>query len=137
MGSLVSPTVANIYTEHLKEKAIGTAENLPRLWKWFVDEIFVMQHTEHKKNFLKHINNIESAIKLTVQDTQPDGSMPFLDILITLKYNGTLTTNVYRKPILMDQYSHSDSHHHIVAKCSVINTLVLRTNVVSFTIVTS
>ena len=39
------------------------------------------------------------------------------------EYDGTLITCVYRKPTLLDQYLHWDSHHHIRAKCSVINTL--------------
>ena len=55
MGFPVSPTVANIYMEHFKEKALTTAEDPPRLWKKIVDNIFVILCTEHKENFLKHI----------------------------------------------------------------------------------
>ena len=56
----------------------------------FVDNRFVVQDTEHKESFLQHINSIDSVIKLTVEDTWADGSMPFLDILVTSEPNKTL-----------------------------------------------
>ena len=84
---------------------------------------FVAQYPDHKEKFLVHINNIDSAIKHTVEDTQPDGFMPFLDKLVMLEHSGTLTTSVHRQPTYKDQYLHWDSHHHLGAKYSVINTL--------------
>ena len=35
MDSPVSPILANSYMEHFEEKALKTAQNAPRLWKWF------------------------------------------------------------------------------------------------------
>ena len=49
--------------------------------------------------------------------------MPFLDTLVTLRSDGSLSTTVYRKPTHTDLYLQWDSHHTIVAKYSEVNTL--------------
>ena len=52
-----------------------------------------------------------------------DGSMPFLDILITPTEDGSLKTSVFRKPTHTDLYLQWDSHHIIPSKYSVAGTL--------------
>ena len=69
MGSPVSPFVANIFMEDFEDTVLRTAQNPPGIWKRFVDDTSVVLYTEHKESFLQHINNIDSAIKLTVEDT--------------------------------------------------------------------
>ena len=61
------------------------------------------------------------------------GSLPFLDTLVTIQPDNTLSTSVYRKPTHTDQYLHWDSNHHITAKQSVYNTLAHRAKTVSST----
>ena len=50
MGSPVSPIVANIYVETFENRAISTALHLPRMWKRYVDDTFVIQPIHTKKN---------------------------------------------------------------------------------------
>ena len=115
MGSPVSSIVANLYIEVFKDRALRISQNPPRLWKRYVDDAFVIQQTKHKQNILQHIYSIDSAIKFTVEDTRPNGSMPFLDTLVIPEHNGTLCTRVNRKLTHMDHYLQWDSHHHIGA----------------------
>ena len=61
------------------------------------------------------------------------GSLPFLDTLVTIQPDSILSTSVYRKPTHTDQYLHWDSNHHITAKQSVYNTLTHRAKTVSST----
>ena len=91
-----------------------------------VNDTFVIWFTEQKEQFLQHINNTDNAIKYTVEDTRENGSVPFLDILVTPEHNGTLVTSVYSKATHTDQYLHWNSHHHIEDKYSIINTLTHR-----------
>ena len=49
--------------------------------------------------------------------------MPFLDILITPKQDGSLSTTVYRKPTHTDLYLQWDSHQTISSKYSVVGIL--------------
>ena len=88
-----------------------------------VDDTFDIQRTEHKENFLQHINSINQAIRFIEEGTQPDGSMPFLDTIITPEQNRTLSISVYRKHTQRNQYLQWDSHHHIATTYSVIGTL--------------
>ena len=41
--------------------------------------------TVQKQEFLDHINSVDPAIKFTVEGTQGNGAIPFLDTLITLQ----------------------------------------------------
>ena len=75
------------------------------------------------KEFLTHLNSVDNNIQFTTEEPRPDGSLPFLDILITPDKDGRLHTTVYRKPTHTDQYMHWDSHHPISSKYSVVGTL--------------
>ena len=87
---------------------------------------------EHSQELLQHINNQDPHIQFTVEPVQQD-SLPFLDTLITIQPDNTLSTTVYRKPTHTDQYLHWDSNHLITAKQSVFNTLAHRAKTVSST----
>ena len=43
MGSPVNPIVANIYMEAFEDRAINTALNPQRMWRRYMDNIFVIQ----------------------------------------------------------------------------------------------
>ena len=83
---------------------------------------FVIQQEEHKQNFLERINNVDPAIKFTVENNQQDGAIPFLDTIVKPEADNTLSLIVYRKPIHTDQYLQLNSHHNLAAKYSIIST---------------
>ena len=81
----------------------------------------------HKPNsFLQHLNSIHPNIKFTCEEVREDGSMPFLDILISPEEDGSLKTSVFRKPTHIDLYLQWDSHYPIPSKYSVAGTLYHR-----------
>ena len=89
MGSPLSPIIANIYMEEFETRALSTSPNPLTLWKRFVDDTFVVIQTAHKEEFFHHINSIEESIQVTPEDIQADGSLPFLDVLVTPQPDGT------------------------------------------------
>ena len=97
-----------------------------------MDDTFVINKAEHSQDLLQHINNQDPHIQFTVEPTQ-QGSLPFLDTLVTIQPDNTFSTSVYRKPTHTDQYLHWDSNHHITAKHSVFNTLAHMAKTVSST----
>ena len=93
------------------------------MWKRFVDDTCVIIKEAHKHEFLEHINSIDPHIQFTSEESKTDGSMPFLDMLITPTENGRLNATVYRKPTHTDMYWKWDSHHPLSTKYSVVGTL--------------
>ena len=105
----------------------------PSLWRRFVDDTFVIMKKSQKESFISHINSIDDKIQFTIEDSREDGSMPFLDTLVTPCSDGSLSTRVYRKPTHTDLYLQWDSHHTIAAKYSVVSTLHHRAKAVCST----
>ena len=75
---------------------------------------------------LERFNSIDPNIRFTAETTRANGSMPFLDTLVTPQSDGSLATTVYRKPTHTNQYLQWDSHHAIANKYSIISSLLHR-----------
>ena len=126
MGSPISPIVANMFMENFEIRALATSPCTPTLWKRFVDDTFTIIKKTHKEAFMEHLNSIHNNIQFTSKEPCEDGSIPFLDMLITADEEGRLKITVYRKPTHTDQYLHWDSHHAIPSKYRMIGTLFQR-----------
>jgi hypothetical protein len=74
---------------------------------------------------LDHQNGVHENIKFTME-TERDGHLPFLDIDIYRKPDGSLGRRVYHKPTHTNFYLHANSHHHPSNKQAVLSTLVHR-----------
>ena len=129
MGSPISPLIANIFMEEFEVKALQSFPHPHSLWFPFVDDTFVINKAEHSQDLLQHINSQDPHIQFTVEPTQ-QGSLPFLDTLVTIQPDNTFNTTVYMNPTHTDQYLCWDSNHHITAKQSVYNTLAHRAKTV-------
>ena len=92
------------------------------MWKRYIDDTFLVIKSAHKRSFLDHINSLDQCIQFTSEDSKTDGSMPFLNILVTPMQDGSLSTAVYRKPTHPDFYLQWDNHHTISSKYSVTGT---------------
>ena len=125
MGYPVSPVVANLYMEYFDQRALSTApipKALAEVCGWHIC------HPEGSllTGLLQHINSVDPAIQFTVETNKEDGAIPFLDTIVKPEANGNLSIIVYRNPTHRDQYLQWESHHHLSAKFSVINTLTHR-----------
>ena len=56
--------------------------------------------------------------------------MPFLDVLITPRKHGSLSTSVFRKPTHTDLYLQWNSHHTLTSKYTMIGTLQHRAKII-------
>jgi hypothetical protein len=99
MGSPPSPVIANFYMEVFKEMALDRAPHKPLCWFRYVDDTFVIwpHGTNRLKGLLDHLNGIHQNIQFTME-TERDGHLPFLDIDIYRRTDGSLGHRVYRKP---------------------------------------
>ena len=101
MVSPVSPIVKNLYMEFFEHRALTSKVNPPRLWRRYVDDTFVILQQSQKEEFLQHIDSVDPSILLTTEEAKQNGSMPFLDTLVTPKEDGTLTTSVIGSPLTL------------------------------------
>jgi hypothetical protein len=80
---------------------------------------------ETLQGFLQHLNGIHRNIKFT-KELEQNGTLPFLDVLVKKKMDGTLGHMVYRKTTNIDVYLHVDLEHHLEQKRAVLSTLTHR-----------
>ena len=59
-------------------------------------------------------------------EIKENNKLPFLDVLMSRKEDGSISHQVYRKKTHTDRYLHANSHHFPPQKVVVINTLVTR-----------
>jgi len=131
MGSPVSPIVADIFIEFLKQSAIASVpvECKPKLWKRYVDDILEVIKKHGEDGLTQHLNSVDDtgSIKFTAEQEQ-DEQIPFLDTLIVRKTDRRVKLLVYRKKTRTDQYLHFSSHHPLQHKLSVVRTLLDRSS---------
>ena len=127
MGSPASPITTILYMGYIEEKALREAQNQPRLWRRYVDDTLVVQQLQHNENLLTYYQH------RSIHQFHCRGHKPFLDTFDMLEPNRTVSITVYRKATHMGQYIHWDSHHHTVAKYSLIKTLCHRSKAVRST----
>ena len=82
------------------------------LWMTFLSS----NNSHHKQFFLDHINNIDPAIRFTVEGNQKNGSISFLDTSVKPEADISLSITVYCNPTHTDHYLQWDSHHNLSAK---------------------
>jgi hypothetical protein len=73
---------------------------------------------------LDYLNGLHN-IKFTME-IEKEGHLPFLDIDVYRKTNGSLGHKVYRKPTHTNLYLHHRSHNHTANKQSVLSSLIHR-----------
>ena len=98
MGSPLSPIVENLFMEKFEKEALDSYSLKPTKWKRYIDDTNVIwPHGEIELGkFLTHLNNISPNIKFTME-LEENGSIPFVDVLLTRKKDGTLGHEVFRK----------------------------------------
>ncbi|XP_033609345.1 uncharacterized protein LOC117282715 [Cryptotermes secundus] len=110
-----------------EERALDSAPHKPICWFRYVDDTFVIwiHGPDNLKGFLNHLNSINPCIQFTME-TESEGHLPFLDIDIYKRPDGSLGHTVYRKPTHTNLYLNAKSHHHPSSKQAALSTLVHR-----------
>ena len=68
MGSPLSRVLANIFMEHFEQNALANIALVPKLWKRYVDDIFVLwSHGKELNIFLSYLNNIHPSITFNIE----------------------------------------------------------------------
>jgi hypothetical protein len=114
--------------EHFEQKTISTAIKKPARWCRYVDNVFaVWSHGKDLQDFLQHLNNSHKSIEFAMEAEQ-NRTLPFVDVLVSRRLDGTLGHTVYRKSTHTDLYLYAKSEHHPAQKRAVLTTLIRRAN---------
>jgi len=127
MRSPLSPVITNLFMESVENKALASSPLKPKLWIRLVDHTFVIwpNGCENLDKFIDHLNNQSEYIKF-IMEIEVDGSLPFLDVCLTKKLDGSLAHQVCRKKTHIEQYLHAEFHHHSAQNLGVLNTLATK-----------
>ncbi|XP_067660246.1 uncharacterized protein [Haliotis asinina] len=109
-----------------EKQALSTSTIKPTCWYRKVDDTFViLRQDQDPATLLQHLNQQHPRVQFTFE-TETNGQLPFLDVLVTRSPDNKIETSVYRKPTHSDQYIHFDSNHPLKTKTGIISTLTRR-----------
>ena len=126
MGSPVSSVVANLFMERFEEGALQDAIAFqPRIWRRYVDDVFSIVLRSMVSKLLLHLNGMDENIRFTTEQ-EKDRCLPFLDVSVRRRDDGSLRTGVFRKETHTDRTLAFNSHHAQSAKRAVVRALLDR-----------
>ena len=96
MGSPLGPVIANIFMVHLEKQMIHRLSDKMSSWFRYVDDTFTFIKEGEAESIKEALNGFHADIKFTYE-VETDGRIPFLDVNVTRKDDGTFDTEVYRK----------------------------------------
>ena len=72
MGTKMAPAYANIFMGELEQKLIVKGKPHILIWKWFIDDIFVIWTGSETDfvTYMEKINQIHTTIKFTYEKTK-------------------------------------------------------------------
>jgi hypothetical protein len=132
MGSSLPPIVSDYVMTDLILFALSSLQfEIPIIFK-YVDDLLLGIPSDQSETVLKIFNSYNKNIKFTLE-TEVNGKIPFLDILITRSDKQTLQTQYYSKPTASQRIISYTSNHHITQKTNtalgLINRIFLLDNV--------
>ena len=97
MGSPVSPLLANVWMSEFDKRYLETYK--PILYSRYMDDILTIVKRSGINRRYDAVNEWHSSLKFTFEVEDPDGKLPFLDMmLINDKDKDFITSTWYRKP---------------------------------------
>lgn len=128
MGSPISAAIANLVMEQLEGAALNKLPNHIQIpfHKRFVDDSILSVPMGTVDSVIEHFQSYHPRLKFTYE-TEVEGSLSFLDVLVTRDGDGSLSTDWYRKPTRSGRYLSFQSHHPVSQKLGVARALYNRT----------
>ena len=126
MGSPLGPLLADIFMAKLENGPLKPMlDSLPTYVRYVDDTFIICNDNIGPHELLNVFNDSHKAIKFTVE-SEIDGCLPFLDVLLTRQHEGHLTRTIYRKPTWTGQYTSFHSFVPLQMKRNLIKTLAYR-----------
>ena len=110
----------------MEERALSTFKlRKPKVWFWYVDDVFSITKNTHVPKLLQHLNNQHPSIRFT-EELEKDGKLPFSEVYTSRAEDGHVHLSIYRKPTRTSRYLQYASNHTDSGKRSVARALFNR-----------
>ena len=96
MENPLGPVLVNIFMVDLENKVVPTLSISLTKWLRYVDDTIAFVKDDDITSVLNHLNTFHEDISFT-HETEVNGKIPFLDVLVRRNDNDTISLNVYRK----------------------------------------
>ncbi|CAI2731721.1 unnamed protein product [Schistosoma spindalis] len=114
MGSPLGPLLADVFMVNVENQADDIIENIS-LYKRYVDDILVVCESKEMYRLLNKFNTLQNHINL-----------PFLDILLSRREDGSIKRSIFRKSTWTGQYLSYYSYCSVQYKRGLIRCLFNR-----------
>lgn len=120
MGSPIAPIIADIVMNNLLDNITEKTDvQLPFIFKYVDDLILaVPEDSQSQDTILSYFNKFHPKLQFTME-IEKNGQIPFLDLLLIRRPDGSLSIDWYRKPLKSDRYLNYKSHHPFHQKINV------------------
>ena len=127
MGSPLAPVLANLFMGYHENNWINDYQGIkPNFYKRYVDDIFCLfNKKEDAALFLEYLNKQHSNIKFT-DESEINGSLPFLDVKISRGEEVFFHTSVFHKLSYTGLLTNFLSFIPSLYKISLVKTLINR-----------
>jgi hypothetical protein len=126
MGSCLGPLLADVFMSKIESGTLSNRTDQLDVYVRYVDDIFITCSTEvNVEQLLEQFNTAHHAINFTMEE-ESGGQLPFLDVLLCRREDGTIERRVHRKPTWNGQYIHFYSFVPLKRKRNLIKNLAFR-----------
>ena len=127
MGSPLGPILADIFMAKIENTNLAEQISKLHFYSRYVDDTFILCDTKVDTNeLLSTFNGAHSSLKFTMEK-ESNGEIPFLDVLLRRRPDGSLQRRVYHKSTWSGQYLHFKSFTPLKYKRNLVRTLSFRT----------
>nr|CAH8876603.1 unnamed protein product [Trichobilharzia regenti] len=126
MGSPLGPLFADLFLSRLETCTLQQHIQETDAYLRYVDDIFIVCESRSKaEDLLIKFNSCHPNLNFTVEHEE-NGTIKFLDVLMTKMNNGTIERSIFRKSSWTRQYMHFKSFVPIQYKKYLVRTLFNR-----------
>lgn len=125
MGNCFSPSAADLVMDYVISNAVAKLSVKPKIITKYVDDLFLIVNENDIDTTMDIFNNIHSSIQFTCEK-ENDGKLPYLDVLIKRREDGTICTQWYKKPIASGRLLNFNSTHPHSQKINTAKGLIHR-----------
>ena len=122
MGNPLNPDLENLFLSHV-ETELSEESWFPRVWIRYVDDVFAIIKAEHLTSILSHLNNTKWPTLKFTTESEKNGRLTFLDLLIERR-NDSLVLGVHHRETSTKRYVTNDSDHCLQHKKAALNSMV-------------